>query len=614
MSFLHPKPLLIFYSVVYREHGSSLTCQPHCHQFGLGMSIGFSIGGHFLNARIKVSGGVNPASESILACMRDSHCGVTEPFLVHESSDEWYLFARWTEKEPSERGKIVIFVSMDGLQTFHQGQTVLQEQWGIGRPFVVTHGDWHYMVTNVEDVLEGPHVLWLYESAPGDWPFRWGRKRRILYEESLTGRPLNPVLYYHSNDSTWYLFVLDEGLGMEQLFFSDRLDAGFLLHPKSGQVAWPLHAGPLVVDEDDPNKSIWAFLNLKDVSTGRNTVAARQIVTLSREDFQYSSTTVLIASDGQTEEDWNLEQYREKTFSACRVGVRQWIVASDHWQALQVTGKADECRQTSCTDNETQTVASRNTAVNKAYFSIKFCKDDSYPRPTVLPFGIYKSLYINLEHRTDRRSMIERVLGFSKIPFERVEAVDGRAGDNSHLVSGCYDNRYCPGHVGSQHSHIKAINYAIESDLDYVAIFEDDFMFNPLVDPGWIHVAVQRVMDLVPDWEVIGLLHNINQKEPLGDYQVKWSESFSSKIVRVIEAATATGYIARRSILPKLLETFHPTKCPVTSDRSVAIDQCWKSLQQQAKWIGFDPQVCDPKVWSIDQRNILHLDLLPKHD
>lgn len=178
MSFLHPKPLLIFYSVVYREHGSSLTCQPHCHQFGLGMSIGFSIGGHFLNARIKVSGGVNPASESILACMRDSHCGVTEPFLVHESSDEWYLFARWTEKEPSERGKIVIFVSMDGLQTFHQGQTVLQEQWGIGRPFVVTHGDWHYMVTNVqvEDVLEGPHVLWLYKSAPGDWPFRWGVK------------------------------------------------------------------------------------------------------------------------------------------------------------------------------------------------------------------------------------------------------------------------------------------------------------------------------------------------------------------------------------------------------------------------------------------------------
>jgi hypothetical protein len=77
----------------------------------------------------------------------------------------------------------------------------------------------------------------------------------------------------------------------------------------------------------------------------------------------------------------------------------------------------------------------------------------------------------------------------------------------------------------------------------------------------------------------------------MSDVQVKWSEVFSTKLVRILDAATAAGYIARRTILPALLDTMHPTKCHVTRDQSIAIDQCRKNLQKQFTWIGFEPQV-----------------------
>lgn len=576
--------------MTYRAYKSTFTAQSHCYDQAHLFPIRISFVGHFLNARKTYSREYSIA-EPILPYMECSNHELKEPFLVQESNVGWYLFSRWTEHG---KGAIAMFTSVDGLKTFSQGQTVLREPWGVGRPFVVKVGNLHYMVTNIEDKIKGPNFLWLYESGPGDWPFRWKRKRRILYEASLLGRPLNPVLFFHSFDSTWYLFVFDEELGRERIFISDRVDAGFLEHPESGTLTWPLHAGPLVKDEDDPNKSIWAFFNSRDERTGRDSIEARRIVKLSRVDFEYSSAMLLLTADGQTDEGWNI---RRQSFSAYRVGLRQWIVASDHWLVFSQTEGKKCCQKSGSHCEQCEANMVGNAMLHRAITNSVAGEDIAYPLPSDLPFGIYKSYYINLEHRRDRKLMIESILGNSKIPFERIEAVDGRKTENSHLISGCYDNKYCPGHVGSQHSHMKAIRSAIDSGVDYVAIFEDDFMFKPSVDPEWIHMAVQRVMDLVPDWDVIGLLHNINQKESLDGIQVKWSESFQSEIVRVTEAATATGYIVRGTVLPKLLETFHPSNCKVTLDRSVAIDQCWKGLQKQVMWIGFQPQVCSEIVY-----------------
>jgi GR25 family glycosyltransferase involved in LPS biosynthesis len=544
--------------------------------------IGISTGVHFLNIQ---ASSIALTSYPIAARPYSEHvwCGVTEPFLVHEEDDKWYLFARWTADSPSKKGEIVMFTSLDRLKTFVRGQVILREPWSLGRPFVFADGNWHYMLTNVEDALQGPKFLWLYESGPGDWPFRWGRRGRILYEESLHGRPLNPVLFRHAKDSTWYLIVLDEGLGTERVYFSDRVDAGFIEHPLSRRVPWQVHTGPLVVDEDDPNRSIWAFLRVRGENAGSYAIVSRRIVELSPTDFRYSSSNVPV--------DWS--QPRTETFSAHLIGIRQWLVMSDGWFDGAAQKLVQYCDQRMSCNSEGQFAV--NDIANATNISIvsRVSGENIQPRlegPRV-SYGVTKSFYINLEHRLDRRLMIEGVLGSSSIPFERIQAVDGRNKENSHLLVGCYDNKYCPGHVGCQHSHLKAIQAAIDSELDYVAIFEDDFMFKPAVDLRWVHSAVQQVMDLVPDWDFIGLLHNIQQKEPMSDVQVKWSEVFSTKLVRILEAATATGYIARRTILPALLDTMHPTKCNVTRDQSIAIDQCWKNLQKQFTWIGFEPQV-----------------------
>jgi hypothetical protein len=44
----------------------------------------------------------------------------------------------------------------------------------------------------------------------------------------LSGNALNPVLFFHAADSTWYLLVFDDGIRLERIYSSTRVYGGYV--------------------------------------------------------------------------------------------------------------------------------------------------------------------------------------------------------------------------------------------------------------------------------------------------------------------------------------------------------------------------------------------------
>ena len=212
----------------------------------------------------------------------------------------------------------------------------------------------------------------------------------------------------------------------------------------------------------------------------------------------------------------------------------------------------------------------------------------SYRRPN-MPHGIGHSLYINLGHRSDRMLSIESMLGNASIPFERVSAVDPRLPEYAHLTEGCFDAKECPGYVGCQYSHMKALEIAMSRKLSHVAIFEDDFVFQPFVNLSMVQDAVDDTMKKIPHWDVIALSLNIVSETVLNE-SVHFGTGSSVMLTSIHNAQTTGGFIVRDTIMMEMYKSFSPENCQVKKDHAIAIDQCWKPLQTTFTWVGFEPQ------------------------
>lgn len=202
------------------------------------------------------------------------------------------------------------------------------------------------------------------------------------------------------------------------------------------------------------------------------------------------------------------------------------------------------------------------------------------------PQSIDLALVINLDHRIDRWESISKLLYNMSVPFERIPAVNPR--NDTELTKGCFDNRLCPGQVGCKLSHIRAIERAMELELNTVAIFEDDFVLQPFFDPTYFNELIYNTTSLVPNWDVIVLSLNIQSETVMHSYDVKFASSFPAKLSRVHIALATQGYILKKSMFNTVLHTF--VECDVKRNEATAIDECWKPLQSNYTWIGFEPQ------------------------
>jgi glycosyl transferase family 25 len=172
-----------------------------------------------------------------------------------------------------------------------------------------------------------------------------------------------------------------------------------------------------------------------------------------------------------------------------------------------------------------------------------------------------KVVYINLKHRTDRRTSMEtQFQKYFHIPVERFEAI-----------------QQSPGIVGCGKSHLAVLKNHLDTFPDQdLLIFEDDFEF--LVEPEDFHQSMDCISDL--DFDVVMLSYNL----------IECGKATYGLFGRVIEAQTASGYLVSKRYIPVLIHLYEwaiPLLESTGQHWVYANDQIWKPLQRRDRWYYF---------------------------
>ncbi len=168
------------------------------------------------------------------------------------------------------------------------------------------------------------------------------------------------------------------------------------------------------------------------------------------------------------------------------------------------------------------------------------------------------SLYINLEHRTDRLVHViseMQKMGISASRFNAIKTTDGA--------------------IGCTMSHIKCLEMAIESNPPYIFICEDDIQF---LDPSLFKANLQRFLDTELPWDVIIVSGNVCPPyNNVDDFALK-----------VSNCQTTTGYIVAQHYYETLLNNYkegvRKLLLEPKNKRQYAIDIWWKQLQAVGNW------------------------------
>lgn len=180
-------------------------------------------------------------------------------------------------------------------------------------------------------------------------------------------------------------------------------------------------------------------------------------------------------------------------------------------------------------------------------------------------------LYINLDHRTDRRTQIEQELTNIGLIDKaiRIKAIQPTSGD---------------GAIGCTLSHISCIKYAIQNNFDHVLILEDDICFGNKNAITTFQTSFNSFLQTNLKWDVILFAgNNVGNCIPIDKCAVK-----------VERCQTTTGYLVKKEYFETLLNNFimgiqllikTPNLRPM-----YAIDIFWFKLQAAHEWYLIIPQ------------------------
>lgn len=165
---------------------------------------------------------------------------------------------------------------------------------------------------------------------------------------------------------------------------------------------------------------------------------------------------------------------------------------------------------------------------------------------------IEKVIYINLEHRTDRKQQIESQLE-KYFPLDKIKRFNAIKHTN--------------GGIGCTLSHIAILEMAIKEGWSNYLVVEDDAMWNNF-EQGYmlLEKLIKKQYDVIT----------------LGIAFAKYTSDF-----KLISGQTTTAYIVQNSYYTKLLSNFKEgldnfLKTNIYS--KFAIDQYWKQLQANNNW------------------------------
>jgi GR25 family glycosyltransferase involved in LPS biosynthesis len=180
--------------------------------------------------------------------------------------------------------------------------------------------------------------------------------------------------------------------------------------------------------------------------------------------------------------------------------------------------------------------------------------------------------YINLSYREDRKESILKQLSYASVPRDKIIRIEAH-----HDVFN--------GHRGATISHIKALDYAIEKNLNNILILEDDFIFTETVD------AINKYIELFFSglyWDVFFLSAKILECTPT-----------TSSIFRVHSARCAHSYAISfqyfhklKSCLEFALKKMEKDLFFFQTDNDLhAFDHHWDQLMRQDHWYIANPQI-----------------------
>jgi glycosyl transferase family 25 len=177
---------------------------------------------------------------------------------------------------------------------------------------------------------------------------------------------------------------------------------------------------------------------------------------------------------------------------------------------------------------------------------------------------IQHAVYINLDRRTDRRAEFESECQRMGFHVDRFPAVAEQ-----------------PGFLGCHKSHLAVLRMARDNDWDHVLIFEDDFQF--LVSPTEFQSLLSEFFSSGIEYDVVMLSYNIQRQEP-----------HNALLGKVLEAQTASGYLVHKRFYNTLIQNleYHLPLLESTGAHWLHLnDQCWKSIQAEAKWYYFTTRI-----------------------
>jgi len=176
---------------------------------------------------------------------------------------------------------------------------------------------------------------------------------------------------------------------------------------------------------------------------------------------------------------------------------------------------------------------------------------------------IQHAFYINLDHRTDRKTHIEEQLYLVGINAQRFNAVK-------------LDN----GAIGCSMSHLKILQQAIKDGLPHVAIIEDDTLF---LDPGLFVMQFNQFLKTHDTWDVVLMAGN-----NIPPFQV-----IDDTCVRVSHCQTTTAYIVNghymETLANNIKEGIQRLMREPEKHIMYAIDKYWLQLQKKGFWFLITP-------------------------
>lgn len=177
---------------------------------------------------------------------------------------------------------------------------------------------------------------------------------------------------------------------------------------------------------------------------------------------------------------------------------------------------------------------------------------------------ITNAFYINLDHRTDRRTHVEAELQKIGIAAQRFNAIKMKNGA-----------------IGCSMSHLKILEEAHKNHLEHVLIVEDDITF---LDPETFKKQINKFFELHGNnWDVVLLAGN----------NIPPYKNVDDTCIQVSHCQTTTGYLVNGSYIQRLAANVRAglTNLLNSPDEKInfAIDRYWFRLQEYDNWFFITP-------------------------